>query len=172
MTYKKKQCNDCCKELISLQVTSFEWTHSFKQKNKGKGATIIQMSILNRVEYKAKNINKSEYFQGVKSILMVFDSYVGKNMKDNFYIPINFNIYQSLNNKPYIQTVYLKIALYLSSGDYRTFEQTARTIMNVLNIESKRYSDEVTQGKTNRGAFLQEIKEYLEQKMFSNKLQA
>ncbi len=152
---------EICLELTSLQVTNLEWTESFQQKNKKRAATITQMSILNKAKYKAKNISKGEYFKGVESITLKFDEDVAKNIKDNYCIPINFKVYQSLNNKPYVQILYLKIGLYLASNKYRSQQFSALKILEILHIKTNRYFDKA-KGKNNRKAFLNEVRQLLD----------
>ena len=146
---------EICKELKILRSANFEWKESFEEKGKTNGYMSL-FSILNDVQFKAKDIKKDEYFKGVKSIVVEFNRKIAQNLQDNYCIPINLKVYELLNDKPYIQIIYLKIGLWLASNKYKPQQLSAFKIINILNIESQRYLGDA--GKKNRKAFLEEIR--------------
>ena len=156
---------EICKELKILRSTNFEWKESFKEKSKTNGYMSL-FSILNDVQFKAKDIKKYEYFKGVKSIVIEFNRKIAQNLQDNYCIPVNLKVYESLNDKPYIQIMYLKIGLYIASNKYKPQQLSALKIINILNIESQRYLER--RGKENRKVFLEEIRKYLDLQSLAN----
>ena len=155
---------EICKELKILRSTNFEWKESFKEKSK-TNSYVSLFSILNDVQFKAKDIKKDEYFKGVKSIVIEFNRKIAQNLQDNYCIPINFKVYESLNDKSYIQIIYLKIGLYLASNKYRPQQLSALKIIGILNIESLRYLENA--GKKHRKAFLEEIRLRLDKQLLA-----
>lgn len=150
---------EICQELKILRSTNFEWKESFKEKGKTNSYMNL-FSILNDVQFKAKDIKKGEYFKGVQSIVVEFNRKIGQNLQDNYCIPINFKIYESLNDKPYIQIMYLKIGLYITSNKYKPQQLSALKVIEILNIESQRYLGDA--GKKHRKVLLEEIRHRLD----------
>lgn len=165
-SWNGRVAEELCSELGALSSANIRWVQSFKHKGGKTSADINDFHIINDVGYKAKEISAGEYFKGVKSISLFLNRKLAKNIKNNYCIPINFKVYQDLNNKPYIQILYLKIGLYLSSNKYREQQLSALKIFEILHIESDRYFGR--RGKENRKAFLDDIVQLLSNQPLSN----